>query len=86
LTLVFKIAYSKGTERQHEGLLLYLLQLSCKKQPRFIMTTEQPNILFIFTDQHRLSAVGCYGETPCQTPNLDRLAEKGFRFETAYTV
>lgn len=49
-------------------------------------TTERPNILFIFTDQHRLSAVGCYGETPCQTPHIDKLAETGLRFETAYTV
>ncbi len=47
---------------------------------------RKPNILLIFTDQHRLSAVGCYGDTPCQTPNIDRLAREGVRFETAYTV
>ncbi|MFW5803449.1 MAG: sulfatase-like hydrolase/transferase [Verrucomicrobiota bacterium] len=46
----------------------------------------RPNILLILTDQHRLSAVGAYGETPCQTPNLDRLAAAGTRFETAYTT
>ena len=46
----------------------------------------RPNILLIFTDQHRLSAVGCYGETPCRTPNIDRLAREGTRFETAYTT
>jgi arylsulfatase A-like enzyme len=45
-----------------------------------------PNILLIFTDQHRLSAVGAYGETPCKTPNLDRLAREGVRFERAYTT
>jgi len=50
------------------------------------MPQDKPNILFIFTDQHRLSAVGCYGETPCHTPNIDRLAAEGIRFETAYTV
>lgn len=38
------------------------------------------------TDQHRLSALGCYGPTPCQTPHLDRLADEGVRFETAYTT
>jgi len=47
---------------------------------------KRPNILFIFTDQHRLSGVGCYGETPCRTPNIDRLAADGLRFETAYTT
>jgi arylsulfatase A-like enzyme len=53
------------------------------------MTTEtqdRPNILLIFTDQHRLSAVSAYGETPCRTPNIDRLAREGVRFERAYTV
>ncbi len=48
--------------------------------------TDRPNIVLIFTDQHRLSALGCYGETPCQTPNIDRLAAEGVRFETAYTT
>ncbi len=47
---------------------------------------DTPNILLLFTDQHRLSALGCYGDTPCQTPNIDRLAEEGVRFETAYTA
>lgn len=50
------------------------------------MTDDQkPNILLLFTDQQSLAAVGSYGETPCQTPNLDRLAATGIRFETAYT-
>ncbi len=45
-----------------------------------------PNILLILTDQHRLSALGSYGETPCRTPNLDRLAREGVRFQNAYTT
>ncbi|MBN1917924.1 MAG: sulfatase-like hydrolase/transferase [Verrucomicrobia bacterium] len=47
--------------------------------------SDRPNILFFFTDEHRLSALGCCGETPCETPNIDRLADEGVRFETAYT-
>lgn len=47
---------------------------------------DQPNILLLFTDQHRLSACGAYGSTPCRTPTLDRLASEGVRFENAYTV
>ena len=46
----------------------------------------QPNILLILTDQHRLSAIGAYGPTPCQTPHIDRLASEGLRFETVYTT
>ena len=44
------------------------------------MSEKQPNILLIMTDQHRLSAVGAYGPTPCQTPNIDMLARQGVRF------
>lgn len=29
--------------------------------------------------------MGCYRQTPCKTPNLDRLAARGARFENAYT-
>ncbi len=46
----------------------------------------KPNVLFIFTDQHALQAMGCYRDTPCQTPNLDALAARGARFENAYTA
>ena len=39
--------------------------------------SKKPNILFIMTDQQRLSAVSAYGQPPCQTPHIDRLASKG---------
>ncbi len=54
--------------------------------------TEHPNILLIMTDQHRLSAVGAYrdsplfADSPCQTPNIDRLASEGTQFDTVYTT
>ena len=48
--------------------------------------SDRPNIIFILTDQHRLSGVSAYGETPCRTPNIDRLAAEGVLFENAYTV
>jgi arylsulfatase A-like enzyme len=47
---------------------------------------QRPNILLIVTDQHRLSAVGAYGDTPCRTPNIDRLAREGVLFRNTYTV
>src|SRR5690554_3421790 len=46
--------------------------------------SERPNIILFFTDQHRLSGLGCYEDTPCLTPNIDRLSREGNRFETAY--
>ena len=45
-----------------------------------------PNILFILTDQHRLDGVGAYGMTEVMTPNLDKLAEEGVRFDRFYTA
>ncbi len=43
-----------------------------------------PNILFITTDQQRWDTIGCSGNQLIQTPNLDRLALSGIRFERAY--
>lgn len=43
------------------------------------------NILFLFSDQHRMDAAGCYGHPQVQTPNIDRLAASGTRFTRAFT-
>ena len=48
--------------------------------------SKKPNILFIMTDQQRLSAVSAYGQTPCKTPHIDRLAAEGTLFENVYTT
>ena len=45
-----------------------------------------PNILYIMTDQQRYDTLSCVGRTACRTPNLDRLAAGGIRFDNAYTV
>ena len=39
-----------------------------------------PNILFIFTDDHAAHAIGAYGSKINQTPNIDRIANEGMRF------
>ncbi len=46
--------------------------------------TRRPNVLFIFSDQHRPQAMGCAGDPNVETPNLDRLAAEGLRFDRAY--
>ena len=43
------------------------------------------NLLFLFSDEHQRASLGCYGNPLVQTPNLDRLAERGTRFANAYT-
>lgn len=44
------------------------------------------NTVLIFTDTQRKDMVGCYGQPVVDTPNLDRLASQGIRFERAYTA
>ena len=46
--------------------------------------STQPNILLLMTDQHSKYHLGCYGDELVRTPNLDRLAASGMRFDNAY--
>ncbi len=45
---------------------------------------ERPNILFICTDQQFARAMSCAGNSELHTPGMDRLADRGTRFEQAY--
>jgi len=45
---------------------------------------QNPNILVIMSDQHSMHLLGCYGNPLVRTPNLDRLAAEGMRFDNAY--
>lgn len=47
--------------------------------------SPRPNILICTCDQLRPHAMGCYGDEFIKTPNLDRMAGEGVRFETAIT-
>ncbi|MCA9052649.1 MAG: sulfatase-like hydrolase/transferase [Planctomycetaceae bacterium] len=47
---------------------------------------KRPNILFIYADDQSYKTLSCYPESPdwVHTPNIDRLAQSGIRFERAY--
>jgi len=47
------------------------------------MSNKQPNILFLFTDQQSLRAMGACG-FPAHTPHMDALAAGGVRFDRSY--
>ena len=44
----------------------------------------RPNILFIFSDDHAVQAIGAYGSTINKTPNIDRLAAAGCVFTRSF--
>lgn len=47
---------------------------------------DQPNILFIISDDQCYLDMGAYGNDEVATPHLDRLAEQGARFTHAYNM
>ncbi|MEM9481708.1 MAG: sulfatase [Verrucomicrobiota bacterium] len=47
---------------------------------------KRPNILFIFSDDHGYQAVSAYGSNRNKTPNIDRIANEGMRFENCFVT
>jgi arylsulfatase A-like enzyme len=46
----------------------------------------RPNILFIMSDDHAAHAISAYGSKINQTPNIDRIAQEGMRFNKCFVV
>src|SRR5262245_45138642 len=46
----------------------------------------RPNILFIMSDDHAYQAISAYGSNRNKTPNIDRLAAEGMRFDRCYVT
>ncbi len=47
---------------------------------------SRPNIVFFFTDDQPHDALGCAGHSILETPNVDRLAAEGVRFENMFVT
>ena len=45
-----------------------------------------PNIIFIMTDDHAAHAISAYGSRLIRTPNIDRLAREGMRFDNCFVT
>ncbi|HET8547364.1 MAG TPA: sulfatase-like hydrolase/transferase, partial [Bryobacteraceae bacterium] len=53
--------------------------------PAFLQAQQRrPNILFLLADDHSHGDLGCYGNRVIHTPNLDRLAAGGMRFDNCF--
>ncbi|MBN1132892.1 MAG: sulfatase [Bacteroidales bacterium] len=65
-----------------------LCLLSCnradRKEDHFRRNDDRPNIVFIMTDDHGFQALSAYDSTLIRTPNLDRVAREGIRFDRAF--
>ncbi len=46
---------------------------------------NQPNVLFIISDDLGGQSLGCYGNAQCRSPNIDALAGRGVQFTRTYT-
>lgn len=67
-------------KRSIHTIFLILLMQSMVAQN----VTQQPNIILILADDLGWADLKCYGSTFYETPNLDRLASMGIRFNNAY--
>jgi choline-sulfatase len=48
------------------------------------VSSDKPNVLFIIADDLTATAVSCYENKACHTPNIDQLASEGVRFTKTY--
>ncbi|MBR6845916.1 MAG: sulfatase [Bacteroidaceae bacterium] len=47
---------------------------------------QRPNIVYIMTDDHTAQMLSAYGNSPIQTPNLDRIAQDGVLFRNSFVA
>lgn len=72
--------------------LLSFAALSClaataQAQQKAAAATQRPNIVYIMCDDHAFQCISAYGEPISKlapTPNIDRIAQRGMRFDRAF--
>jgi uncharacterized sulfatase len=62
--------------------LLALASLALFAAPS--LAADKMNVLLVVSDDLTAAALSCYGNKVCQSPNIDKLAAKGVRFDRAY--
>ncbi|WP_372917805.1 sulfatase-like hydrolase/transferase, partial [Salegentibacter sp.] len=79
----------KSFQKIFAVLLLGFLLFSCKQKQEESKeeSPERPNIVFIMTDDHATQAISAYGHPVSQlapTPNIDRIAQNGVKFNNNF--
>ncbi|HKX28278.1 MAG TPA: sulfatase [Blastocatellia bacterium] len=67
-------------------LLFLLVAVGSQAPPPRTVTTQPPNIVFIMSDDHAAQAISAYGGGLIRTPNIDRLAREGLKFERCFVT
>jgi len=67
-------------------LSLCFLFIICNLTTFFLSGQEQPNFIFILTDDQQYGLMGCTGNDIVQTPSLDNLASEGVLFTNAHVT
>lgn len=49
-----------------------------------IVAQSKPNVLFVMTDQQSYNMMSCMGNKWLSTPNMDKIANMGYRFDKTY--
>jgi len=62
--------------------LFLLIAVDCLPH-KVTAADKQPNVLFLISDDLN-NMLGCYGDPKAKTPNIDRLAARGVRFDRSY--
>lgn len=74
LIALLLLAFSQGDGR------------SSTSQAQSKASDARPNIVFIMSDDHAAHAISAYGSKLIKTPNIDRLANEGMKFENCFVT
>ncbi len=67
-------------------LFFITVSLPVTAQKRTVVKDQKPNVIVIYTDDHRYTGVNAFGASQVQTPNLNALVSDGVSFSNAYLM
>ena len=83
--LDMNIIFPRYKLRLYSILFVVILLSGCGQEQEVSgVSTEPPNVLFILVDTLRPDHLGTYGYTRKTSPNIDRLADEGVKFNKAF--